>query len=371
MVTDAINSGRSIINYCGHGTNSRWTTSHFNIQKINELENNNMLPFIINVACHNGQFDVINNCFCEAWLRATNNGEPTGAVAASGSSIFMSWKPAMDGQDEMIDLIIESYEENIKHTIGGIHFNGIMHMNDEYAFYAWLDADTWHVFGDPSLQLRTATPVELSVIHQNEINEFATSYELLVENVENALCAISRNSQILGSAYTDNTGKATIYFNEPLTGNQTLDLVITSYNSIAYLKEITVKSNKPPFKPNKPIGPTKGKTNESLTYSTSTSDPNGNQILYMWDWGDGNQSEWMGPFESDEIINASWIWSNEQVYKIKVKSKDIYDYESEWSDPLDVSIPRNNNVYNNLLKDLFYRIINLISFLKNFNLILR
>ncbi len=69
-----------------------------------------MLPYVISVACNNGQFDDYNECFCEAWQRATHNGNPTGAIAITGSSISMSWDPPMDAQDEMNDLFTEQYD---------------------------------------------------------------------------------------------------------------------------------------------------------------------------------------------------------------------------------------------------------------------
>ena len=53
-----------------------------------------------------------------------------------------------------------------------------------------------------------------------------------------------------------------------------------------------------------------------------------------------------GPFESGEVINVSHIWTSKGEYNIRVKAKDIEEYESEWSDPLTVSMPKS---YNQLL----------------------
>ena len=86
MVATALDDGRSVVNYAGHGGPTGWSTSGFGNSDINTLVNDNMLPYVICVACNNGQFDDYDACFCEAWLRATNNGEPTGAIAATGSS---------------------------------------------------------------------------------------------------------------------------------------------------------------------------------------------------------------------------------------------------------------------------------------------
>ena len=52
--------------------------------------------FIISVACVNGNF-VNSTCFAEAWLRAEDNDEPTGAIATLMSTINQSWNPPMRG----------------------------------------------------------------------------------------------------------------------------------------------------------------------------------------------------------------------------------------------------------------------------------
>ncbi|MBN2065551.1 MAG: PKD domain-containing protein [Candidatus Thermoplasmatota archaeon] len=95
-----------------------------------------------------------------------------------------------------------------------------------------------------------------------------------------------------------------------------------------------------PEKPNRPLGPTGGKPRISYTYSTSAIDPDGDKLYYKWDWNDGTQSDWMGPYNSGVEIEASHTWDEKGVYEIKVKAKDVYDAESNWSDPLSVSIPR-------------------------------
>ena len=65
-----------------------------------------MLPFILSVACNNGTF-TNGTCFGEAWLRATNGGQPTGAIATYMSYISQSWDPPMCGQDEVVDLLVQ------------------------------------------------------------------------------------------------------------------------------------------------------------------------------------------------------------------------------------------------------------------------
>jgi hypothetical protein len=95
---------------------------------------------------------------------------------------------------------------------------------------------------------------------------------------------------------------------------------------------------KPPETPEQPEGPTDGIINVEYTFSTSTTDPEEDQVFYKWDWGDGNFSEWLGPFDSGEIAVSSHSWGEEENYEIKVKAKDIYYVKSDWSDPLTIRI---------------------------------
>ena len=91
--------------------------------------------------------------------------------------------------------------------------------------------------------------------------------------------------------------------------------------------------NFPPNKPRKPSGPLVIRKNVNYSFSTSTIDINDDQVYYMWDWGDGNYSDWLGPVDSGETYDTHHQWSKMGYYNIKVKAKDIYDEESEWSDP--------------------------------------
>ncbi|UCD12958.1 MAG: hypothetical protein JSW60_05165, partial [Thermoplasmatales archaeon] len=56
--------------------------------------------------------------------------------------------------------------------------------------------------------------------------------------------------------------------------------------------------NAPPEKPEQPDGPSEGITDIEYTFSSSTTDPEGDKIYYKFEWGDGTDSEWVGPYES-------------------------------------------------------------------------
>ncbi len=96
--------------------------------------------------------------------------------------------------------------------------------------------------------------------------------------------------------------------------------------------------NLPPEIPQKPSGESEGVTKVEYTFSSSTTDPEGEQISYLFDWGDNTTSEWLGPFNSGNTVNAVYAWNDQGDYEIRVKAKDINGSESGWSDTHSIHI---------------------------------
>jgi len=235
-VANEVNAGRSIINYTGHGSQTSWGTTGFSNSGVNALTNNHMWPFIFSVACVNGDF-LNGTCFAEAWLRATNANGPTGAVATLMSTINQSWNPPMEGQDEMDDILVESYANNIKRTFGGVSMNGCMKMNDSYGTDGSDMTDTWLIFGDPSLMVRTAMPQTLVVNHDPAA--FIGATQFVVNSPANgAVACLTSNGQILGTA-TVTGGSAIITF-PPLATVGSMHLVVTAFNYLPYITDISI-----------------------------------------------------------------------------------------------------------------------------------
>ena len=120
--------------------------------------------------------------------------------------------------------------------------------------------------------------------------------------------------------------------------------------------------------PNKPCSPPEGspivKVGSEYKFTISSQDPDGDQIFFMWDWGDGSRSNWLGRFESDEICEASHIWNEQGNFSVMVKVKDIHGGESMWSLPLVIrSFPKSKSVVNTQFLLLQEKIINRFSLL--------
>ena len=234
MVTTAVNDGRSVINYCGHGSTTSWSTTGFSNTHVNALTNDNMLPFIVSVACVNGSF-ASTTCFAEAWLQASHGAEPAGAVGMYASTVNQSWAPPMSAQDEIVDLLVAG----AKRTYGALCFNGSCQMMDEYGANGIDEFKYWTIFGDPSLRVRTDTPTALAVSHAGVIVPTADDFEADTE--PGALVALSDGGVLIGSAFADAGGHAVV----PIEGSlpapgTTATLTVTSFNRVPHVEAVMV-----------------------------------------------------------------------------------------------------------------------------------
>jgi outer membrane protein assembly factor BamB len=103
-------------------------------------------------------------------------------------------------------------------------------------------------------------------------------------------------------------------------------------------------------------GPAYGRPGVNSSFCITITDPEGDMVYCLWDWGDGMQSGWLGPYSSGETICATHAWTNEGIYSIKVKLRDEYGSETEWSEAvlicidgtapvIEISKPKQNSLY--------------------------
>ena len=92
-----------------------------------------------------------------------------------------------------------------------------------------------------------------------------------------------------------------------------------------------------PNTPEKISGPISGEIGKEYTYTTSTTDLNGDLIKYCFDWGDSTVT-WTEQLNSGDNASLNHTWEKPGIYAIKVKARDEYGLDSEWSESLSVNI---------------------------------
>jgi len=131
--------------------------------------------------------------------------------------------------------------------------------------------------------------------------------------------------------------------------------------TIAVAKESTK-----PEKPDAPEGPASGKINEEHIFNASTTDPDGDKLYYLFDWGNGEFSGWIGPYTSGATAQASYTWTEKGDYEIKVKAKDEHGVQGDWSDPLPISMPQCKQPFDETFLNFLEKFPRLFSILRNF-----
>jgi len=245
-ISAAINNGRTYATYIGHGSGTSWTSVNttFSNTQVHALSNGFKLLALIDVACLNGKFDGISECFGEAWMWAGTASVPKGAVAYYGGSVSISWYPPAI----MATGIAKHHFQDPVYTFGGSCLAGQMYLvaqsgwnSDTQDNFEW-----YNIFGDPSLMMRTASPSTLSVTHPSLIAAGSTSASVNVmaggSAFQGALVCIyaQNNEDVYASAFTNSSGNAVLNFDSAVSPADELKITVTGYNTNVYENTIQI-----------------------------------------------------------------------------------------------------------------------------------
>jgi hypothetical protein len=245
-VNAAVNGGTSVINYCGHGSPTSWGSTGFSNSNVASLTNGDMTPWIVSVACNNGDFHT-GTCFAEAWQRKDGGG----SVMFLGASISQPWNPPMRGQDYFADMFTGGYDYSAhagqngisttegRTTLGAIIFNGLVLMTTESGGSSdWETAKTWNLFGDASMQARSDTPENLTL--STNVVMVGIPYTTMVTAggapVESAMVTLSQDGNYF-TGITDASGNVSII--HTLIPGDAL-LVVTAFNTETIYEIVSV-----------------------------------------------------------------------------------------------------------------------------------
>ena len=238
--TADFNKGVGIANYCNHGEELKWVMGNFDTQCVHNLTNDYMLPFIWTSSCRNGQFDV-EECFAESWMRAMNpnTGAPVGAIGGMFSWISQPWQPPMYGQDEMVAILTE-WRGNYHNTLGGASLNGNMYILDMSPEDRGNTHNTWFLFGDPSMMVRTQAPEKMDVYCSSSYLMVGMTSYTVNADVDFGIATLSKDGEVVASSYI-RKGEANLTFPE-ITEEGMMKLVVMSYNKVTEVLDIEVKT---------------------------------------------------------------------------------------------------------------------------------
>jgi len=246
MVSSAVNPGVGVVNFSGDGAETEWAQSSFSVTNVNALTNGDKLPFVISVSCVVGSYQTP-VCFAESWLEKSGGG----GIAFLGSTINQDWDPPMAAQDYMADILVGGYNyalgsapvhpDHQKTHFGSITLNGKILMYTEYSTASNAEMLNWCLFGDPSLQVRTDTPKNITLSDSTiTAGLFTTNVKVNGAVFPNALVSIWDGANQPFSGYTDASGNVTI--THTLALGKAVTLTVTGFNLYPKIINTTITS---------------------------------------------------------------------------------------------------------------------------------
>jgi hypothetical protein len=129
-------------------------------------------------------------------------------------------------------------------------------------------------------------------------------------------------------------------------------LLLSGVGVVAVTTMKVSTENYPPEQPDI-SGPSYITAGDEYIYGFETTDPEGDDVYYFVDWGDGTYSGWIGPYYSGTEAAAHHTYAEKGTITIHAKAKDNYGAESEWS----TYIPEWRNDISQQFNHLFYNFI--------------
>jgi gingipain R len=175
-ILNVLNVGEGLVNFIGYGDYQGWLFSSaggyylvFNTAWVNELSNDNKPPFILSVADFVGQFS--QNCLAEAFMYRPNN---EGAVAFYGSTGPVPRTEPIWADSVSIRSLTEIWSSGdiYPNTAGAIISFGGIEMIYRYPSpnYGSFTFNTWHIFGDASMQIREGQQDSVRVCYEGAVH---------------------------------------------------------------------------------------------------------------------------------------------------------------------------------------------------------
>ncbi len=160
-VINAINDGRGLVNYRGHGSVTGWhggwcyDYNEFNAGEISSLTNTKETPVIFSIACSNGTINSSSVCLLENFTRGTN-----GAVAFLGATRESYTRENHTLDKELYSHIYDDGFYNIGDVLIQANIQTMTtHSNNSSSIH---NTKIYLWGGDPSLEIWTDTPTQFS-----------------------------------------------------------------------------------------------------------------------------------------------------------------------------------------------------------------
>lgn len=228
-----------------HGDVQEWCHPWYTNNDVNTLNNGNYLPVVFSICCKTGKYDET-NCFSENILKKQNGG-CVSIYGASESSLagpndvlalgmFDAIWPSSSLLPNFPEIGTPTYSTTPTPSfhLGQILDQGLYRVDEAYwnYTYPWYSSytyETYHCFGDPSMQIYTVKPTEFG--------------SASVTRGENNISVITGGETAKITFYNKSTGNINTYEGNSVSYSvdspEDVVVCISAHNKIPYIDEIS------------------------------------------------------------------------------------------------------------------------------------
>jgi hypothetical protein len=274
-VINAINNGRSFLNYRGEGWSSGWwaTCTPLQTNDLSQINNGQKFTFVTSIGCGVAMFDASGgNCFGEEWVEMGTLTSPRGGVAFVGptSNTHTTYNNKIDK-----GIYVGMFREKMD-TPGQALLRGKLYLYNVYGTDPLVEYHyrIYCILGDPAIHIWKDLP--LTIMNTYTYNEGLLSVNVRHETsglpVDSAQVTITGTNSFF-SDYTDPSGNVTIDIG-PVT-TEALTMTVRGSNVYPKSEALEFESNINEFKSsllNIHTTPNPFIENTSINYSLSFGD---------------------------------------------------------------------------------------------------
>jgi len=255
-VINAINDGRSYVNYRGEGWTDGWyaNCTPFTNDNLGDINNGEKFPFFTSIGCGVAMFNAgYGSCFGEGLVQMGTISSPKGAIAFVGptSNTHTTFNNKIDkgiykgmfveNMDTPGEALLRGkiymYAVHGDATFTGI--DGSEYPGSEYHYRIY------HILGDPSIHIWKDLPLAVNAVHPSYVEEgindigVTITYQASGLPAINAQVTLTNNNDLFITGFTDEDGYVVLSGDIPLDGDS-VNITARGKDIIPYLGTISV-----------------------------------------------------------------------------------------------------------------------------------
>jgi hypothetical protein len=312
-VTNAINNGRSFLNYRGEGWYDGWHANcyYFSVSDVAALTNGQKFTFVTSIGCGVAAFQAGGgNCFGEEWIEMGTMNAPRGAAAFLGpvSNTHTAFNNEIDR-----GIYMGMFDEGLE-TPGQALLRGKLNMYNVFGnvYYVEYHFKIYCCLGDPSIHIWKTIPQVVNVFYPPTIPVGTSEIEVRVIRplsglpVNNAVVCVT-GEEVFAAGTTDSSGIA----------------VLTIVSTFADTLTVNVRGGN--------VVPYQGSI-ETIEYDVFI-EPEGEPVI---DDIDGNNDGLVNPNENCNVTYTLVNWGVETAYNVQasLSTEDTDFVEIVTADPV-------------------------------------